>query len=122
MLPARLPKRPKRESRWRSQAHLSFIRSFACASCGSQTNIEAAHVRINSGAGMGTKPDDWRAVPLCGGQEGCHAHQHRVGEITFWNQYKRAHGQTVEQLIDELCAASPKRREIADIRKERERA
>ena len=121
MLPARLPKRPKRESRWRSPAHLTFVRGFACASCGSQTNIEAAHVRINSGAGVGTKPDDWRAVPLCGGQEGCHAYQHRVGEVTFWNQYKRAHGQTVEQLIDELCAASPKRREIADIRKERER-
>lgn len=107
MLPARLPKRPKRESRWRSPAHLSFVRGFACASCGSGTNIEAAHVRINSGAGVGAKPSDFRAVSLC---RDCHQRQHMVGERTFWGD------RDVEALIDEFCKASPKAREIKAIR------
>jgi hypothetical protein len=57
-LPPRIPKKAKRATRWRSQAHLAFVRSFACANCGSMVSIEAAHVRLGSGAGMGTKPDD----------------------------------------------------------------
>jgi hypothetical protein len=27
MLPARIPKKPKRSTRWRSQAHCNFVRS-----------------------------------------------------------------------------------------------
>ena len=123
MLPRRIPKEPKRESRWRSPAHTSFVRGFACAMCGSTTNIEAAHVRMGSGAGMGQKPDDWRTVPLCAGpnanelqQLGCHDRQHIIGEPAFWHQYIKRHGQSVEQLIEELIAASPKRRDIEAIR------
>ncbi len=71
-------------------------------------------MRIGSGAGMGQKPDDWRAVPLCGFH---HRHdQHNNGERTFWETYAKASGQTVEQLIDAICKASPKAREIRDIR------
>ncbi|WP_324807154.1 hypothetical protein SH584_11310 [Sphingomonas sp. LY29] len=118
MLPRRIPKEPKRESRWRSPAHTTFVRGFACAMCGSTTNIEAAHVRMGSGAGMGQKPDDWRTVPLCGGG-GCHSTQHTVGEPVFWKEYHKNHGQGVEQLIAELIKASPKRREIETIRSTR---
>lgn len=127
MLPRRIPKAPKRASRWRSQAHLGFVRGFACAVCGSTTNVEAAHVRIGSGAGIGQKPDDWRAVPLCAGphsnnlgQLGCHNRQHIVGEPHFWADYQTIHGQTVEQLIAELIKASPRRREIEAERSLRE--
>jgi hypothetical protein len=77
---------------------------------------------VNSGAGIGQKPDDWRTVPLCGGDsgfDGCHAYQHRCGEQSFWNHYQLKSQQTVEQLIEELINASPKRREIEAIRKER---
>jgi len=126
MLPRRIPKEAKRESRWRSPAHTTFVRGFACAMCGSTVNIEAAHVRMGSGAGIGQKPDDWRTVPLCAGpnanidrQLGCHNRQHIIGEPTFWLQYEQAHGQTVEQLLGELIKASPKRVEIGAIRKER---
>jgi len=76
-------------------------------------------IRIGSGAGMGEKPDDWRCVPLCGGPEGCHARQHRIGERTFWAEYEKRQGQSVEQLIKSLIAVSPKRHEIEAIQKER---
>jgi hypothetical protein len=84
-------------------------------------NIEAAHVRLGSGAGIGQKPDDWRAVSLCAGphsnadgQLGCHNRQHIVGEETFWN------GRDVEALIAAFIKASPKRAEIERVMKGRE--
>lgn len=114
-LPPRIPKKTKRESRWRSQAHCSFVRSHACCCCGSTAGIEVAHVRLGSGAGMGQKPDDWRTVSLC---KVCHGIQHEHGERTFW----QAADQDPEALIDAFCKASPRAREIADARRERRAA
>lgn len=102
-LPPLLRKNPKRASRWRSQAHCRHVRSHACSACGATAGIEAAHVRTGSGAGMGQKPDDWRAVSLCWS---CHDRQHAVGEETFWQ------GRDVEALIAAFIASSPRRREI----------
>ena len=114
MLPPRKPQKPKRSKRWRSQAHLNWIRGFQCAMHGFSTKCdgatEAAHVRIGSGAGMGQKPDDWRAVPLC---KNCHQQQHQTGEHTFWRTYQDATGLTVEILIAALCRRSPKAAEIS---------
>lgn len=117
MLPRRIPKAPKRASRWRSQAHCNDLRRYACANCAETAAIEVAHVRIGSGAGIGQKPDDFSAVPLC---RDCHQRQHTIGERTFWADYKAIHGQSVEQLLAELQAASPKAREIAAAKRERE--
>lgn len=111
MLPARIPKKPKRATRWRSQAHCNFVRRHTCCNCSSATAIEVAHVRLGSGAGMGQKPDDWRTVSLC---RVCHALQHKHGEASFWK------GLEVERLIAEFCKASPKRHEIEQIKRERE--
>lgn len=126
MLPQRISKQPKRESRWKSPAHRNWVRGFACCFCGSKANIEVAHVRIGSGAGMGQKPDDWRTVPLCAGEQsnidgelGCHNRQHIIGERTFWEQYEAAQGQSVGQLIADLCLASPKAAEIRRAKQER---
>lgn len=105
MLPPRLAKKPKRESRWRSQKHCNFVRSHACSVCGSDVAIEVAHVRIGSGAGMGQKPDDWRTVSLC---RECHQSQHNQGERTFWAQCRF----DVDDLIDVFCKASPVAHEI----------
>lgn len=111
MLPARITKKRNRSERWRSQAHLTFVRSHHCCIEGCQEMpIEAAHVRIGSGAGMGQKPDDWRAVSLC---KSHHTRQHEVGERTFWA------GIDVEGLIEAFCKASPKAQEIRMIRAER---
>ena len=122
MLPRRIPKPAKREQRWRSPAHTSWVRGFACCVCGSMTNIEAAHVRLGSHTGMGQKPDDWRTVPLCAGPHadidgmlGCHNRQHVVGEATFW----RSAPIDPEALIKELIAASPKRADIERTIRER---
>ena len=110
LLPAKLPKKAKRSTRWRSQAHLASVRQRACCICGSTTYIEAAHVRLGSGTGIGAKPDDFRAVGLC---NPCHRRQHEIGEKTFWE------GRDVEALIDAYCQASPKRHEIERVRRER---
>lgn len=117
MLPARKPVAEKPEARWRSQKHLRWLtKTFACAMCGSLTAVEAAHVRIGGRGGMGRKPDDWNAVPLC---KTCHrVDQHtKDGEPDFWRRYEAAHGQSVDDLIDSLCAASPAK---LDIKKRKE--
>lgn len=109
MLPRKIPKAPKRASRWRSQAHCNFVRGHVCSACGSEVAIEVAHVRMGSGAGMGQKPDDWRTVSLC---RDCHALQHNIGEPTFWCRPTL----NVEALIDAFCKASPKAAEIRKVR------
>ncbi len=102
-LPPKLPKKQKRASRWKSQAHLTHVRKHACSACHSAVNIQAAHYRSGSGAGMGQKPDDWRTVSLC---KPCHDEQHRQGEDTFWQ------GRDILGLIEAFIKSSPKRREI----------
>jgi hypothetical protein len=109
-LPPKIPKPAKRATRWRSPAHTKFVRSHACSNCGSMAGIDAAHVRLGSHTGMGQKPSDDRVVSLC---RDCHSEQHRVGEATFWR------GRDVEALIAAFCAASPKRNEIAQAKRER---
>lgn len=56
---------------------------------------------------MGQKPSDYRATSLC---HECHVRQHTIGEATFWQ------GRDVESLIDAFCKASPKAREIRQVR------
>lgn len=114
MLPRRIPKPPKRASRWRSQAHCNFIRGHECSvsGCGGRP-IEVAHVRLGSGAGIGQKPDDWNAVSLC---QHHHTEQHRIGEATFW---KKVAWRDPAELIAEFIKASPRRREIEEAMRER---
>ena len=112
------PKREKRDGRFKSQKHRDFVRTeFACVMSGSLEAREFAHVRMGSSAGMGRKPDDWCGVVLSAAE---HKRQHRIGEPTFWAEYERRHGQTVWQLIESLCAASPVAHEIRQWRMEHE--
>ncbi|QVJ07672.1 hypothetical protein L7H23_01040 [Sphingopyxis sp. BSN-002] len=114
MFPKRIPKKPKRATRWRSQAHCNFVRSHECCITGcTDRPIEVAHVRFGSGAGISQKPDDFRTVSLCRAH---HARQHEVGERTFWA------GIDVEALIDEFCRQSPRAAQIRDAKRERELA
>lgn len=121
MLPARIQKKARRARRWRSPAHCNFVRSHACCNCGSTAAIEAAHVRLGSGAGIGQKPDDWRVVSLCHDchQGGGNAAQHTIGEPTFWARFQKRTGNAVEDLIGAFIKASPKRREIELAQKDR---
>ena len=70
-------------------------------------------MRLGSGAGIGAKPDDFRAVSLCGGPDGCHQRQHTIGERTFWQ------GKDVEGLISTFIKASPRRQQIEQVMRER---
>jgi hypothetical protein len=113
MLPPRIPKKPKRASRWRSQAHCNFVRGYACSVglCDGRPT-EVAHVRVGSGAGVGQKPDDWNTVSLCRDH---HAEQHRIGERSFAKRYQI----DLAELARAFCGASPKRQEIEAVRRER---
>jgi len=73
--------KPKPDLRRRGQ-HLAFIRQLPCVACGKGAPSEAAHVRTGTDSGAGMKPADRYAVPLC---SGCHAKQHRIGELGFWS-------------------------------------
>jgi hypothetical protein len=61
--------------------HLAFVRQLPCVACGRAAPSDAAHVRKGANGGVGVKPADRYAVPLC---NACHALQHGVGELSFW--------------------------------------
>ena len=113
-LPPRIPKKTKRATRWRSQAHCNHVRGFACCVPGCDGRpIEVAHIRLGSGAGMGQKPDDWNIVSLCRDH---HAEQHRLGERTFWRSVAQ---RDPWALRDEFIKASPRRSQIEQAMQER---
>lgn len=70
----------------RNERYLDYIRGHVCLvngthhhECGGRT--EAAHIE---GHGTGIKADDTKTVPLCSHH---HAHQHRMGILTFQQNY-----------------------------------
>ena len=73
-------KRTRNLRRW--VQHLAFLRQLPCVAYGKAAQSEAAHVRTGTDGGVGVKPGDRYAVPLC---TACHAKQHRLGELTFWS-------------------------------------
>ena len=86
MAASRIPRtfvrhKPKPELRRRVH-HLAFVRQLPCVTCGRAAPSEAAHVRAGTDGGVGLKPSDRYAVPLC---TACHAKQHRIGEVSFWS-------------------------------------
>ena len=89
----------------RCPQHLKWIRGHEClvqsTNCGGQ--IEAAHVRGGTDGGMGVKPSDFWAVPLCRTH---HAQQHRLGEQMF-----QAHHQIdMRAIAQALALRSPHRK------------
>jgi hypothetical protein len=77
----------------RKRSHLAFIRQLRCVACGLAFFSEATHVRCGTDGGTAIKSSDKYAVPLCRSHwspdgliiEGCHAMQHRIGELSFWS-------------------------------------
>ena len=69
------------------EAHLDFIRSLPCLSCGNDTATEAAHLRAGNlkygkrETGMQEKPSDKWTLPVC---SLCHREQHAGDESLFW--------------------------------------
>lgn len=77
----------------RAPAYLQWLRGRPCAVANDDCDgrMEAAHVRIGTGGGMGVKPSDWFCLPMC---EYHHSQQHRVGEASF----ARMHG--IKSMVD----------------------
>lgn len=84
--------RPRRseQGEGREAGYLIMVRQLPCLKCGMEPS-EAAHVRFASAAfgkasGLGKKPADRHAVPLCAG---CHRldrdAQHARSERAFWD-------------------------------------
>ena len=73
--------KPKPNLHRRGQ-HLAFVRQLPCVACGRAAPSEPAHVRTGTDGGVGMKPGDRYAVPLC---TACHAKQHQIGELSFWS-------------------------------------
>jgi hypothetical protein len=66
--------------------HLAWLREQGCCIADSQCSgpIHAHHVRRGTGCGMGKKPSDLFAVPLCASH---HALGHQIGWQTFEAEY-----------------------------------
>lgn len=91
-----LPKRRRREkmgvrepSKGRCLGHLRWIRQHCCAVSGlngheCKGRIEAHHVRLGTDGGVGKKPSDQWAVPLCGT---AHRTLHDKGQVSFEKLY-----------------------------------
>jgi hypothetical protein len=73
----------------RSPSFLAFVRRHHCTCVeldptGCDGEIEAAHVRRGTDGGVGMKPSDCYALPLCREH---HAEQHMIGEPAFERKY-----------------------------------
>src|ERR1700758_35927 len=81
-IPRTVTRHKPKPNLYRRLQHLAFVRQLPCVACGKAAPSEAAHVRTGTDGGVGVKPGDRHAVPLC---TVCHAKQHRIGELTFWS-------------------------------------
>ena len=55
---------PKPRKPIRDRKYLEWVASHPCLVCGGPAG-QAHHVRFGHAAGMGTKPDDLRVIPVC---------------------------------------------------------
>jgi len=74
-----------RKQAGRDPKYCAWLRTQQCAACWFPPPSIVAHQRIIGSAGIGIKPPDSDAVPLC---RHCHALEH-AGAVTFWNQGTR---------------------------------
>lgn len=108
----------QRRPRLLDPGYLKFLRGKSCCACGRGAPSEAAHIRMTALAidkpitGMGRKPDDKYAVPLCAW---CHREspesQHNVGdETTFWAWFEVCPLELAARLYDEYGGTGGKPR------------
>lgn len=79
---------------YRSDDYLQFVREHSCLVCGKRSC--AHHEKLKQG-GMGIKPPDNQAVPLCVEH---HSEQENIGSLAFW----RKHNIDVKMVIIRLNA------------------
>ena len=74
----------------RAPNYLAFVRRHNCTCVevdptGCEGEIEAAHVRRGTDGGVGMKPSDCYALPLCSSH---HRDQHSIGEPSFEKRHR----------------------------------
>lgn len=80
----------QRQPRQTDEIYLRYLRRQPCCICGSDVDVEAAHLRVGSingekrDTGGGERPSDKWALPLCGRH---HKEQHTMNESEFWASY-----------------------------------
>lgn len=68
----------------RDERHRRWISSLPCCVTGIVGMTQAAHIRSNTGGGMGFKPSDSYCVPLSYPE---HSKQHQIGERRYWGTH-----------------------------------
>lgn len=100
--------RPPKTEAERDPAYLALVRDLPCLHCGTEPS-EAAHVRMASAAfgkasGLGKKPEDRWALPLCSADHRLLAtSQHERGEQQFWADLGISPLIVCEQLYAQRC-------------------
>ncbi len=92
----------QRQPRLVDDGYLAFLRLLPCTACGKPAPSDAAHIRFGSVlygkrmVGMGEKPDDKWAVPLC---RACHTDQHAHNEFEWWMDHFRANPLEIAKVL-----------------------
>lgn len=104
----------QRQPRVTDKGFISSLHEQKCCVCG-RSPVQAAHIRMGCPErgkrhiGMGEKPDDRWAVPLCAG---CHLDdrqaQHKGGERQFWERVGIDPFAVAERLYSEFKGGGPK--------------
>lgn len=84
----------------RDDAHLQWIRSLPCCVPGCTEAASAHHVRSAANSGVGLKPRDANAVPVC------HRH-HMEGHSRGWETFEKKYGLDLAKLAAELSTKPP---------------
>jgi len=109
----RKPKRAvQKESRFRSERYLAFVRSLPCSVCGAPADSAHHIIAMYNLSGMGLKAPDSFVMPVCDGPVGCHARIHAEPELQrlqpWWltDTINRGLDQfTDEPIVGALCEA-----------------
>jgi hypothetical protein len=67
---------------YRNRKYLDWLHDQPCLVC-KRTPCDPAHQSLGWPSGVGTKPPDSFAAPLC---RDCHQRQHQIGEVAFWSE------------------------------------
>jgi hypothetical protein len=83
----------------RDVAYLAWIRTLACAVCGKESGVEAAHTTALGPRGLSQESSDYSAIPLCIWQHRGNADSyHALGERKFVEM----HGLDIRELAGRL--------------------
>ncbi len=82
-------------TKWRNKKWLLAQRDMPCVYSGS-SEVEAAHIRLGSHAGLAQKPDDWLTISLAAN---LHRQQHSQGELSFHLQMANEYPHTLMEMV-----------------------